>query len=117
MTNRNADDSDTRHRFEALSARLGKLQGERAQPSEASERGTAIGRAFRLSAEFVIAVIVGGGMGWLLDDWLHTRPWLFFLFLILGMAAGIKNVLHTAKKMNAEAARHPMAPAVSDDDD
>jgi ATP synthase protein I len=39
-------------------------------------------------AEFVSAVLTWGGIGWLLDRWLHTEPWLIALGLVIGTGAG-----------------------------
>lgn len=46
----------------------------------------------RAGAEVVSALIAGAGIGWLLDRWLGTFPWLFMLFFAIGGAAGILNV-------------------------
>ena len=43
----------------------------------------------------VAGVAVGAGMGWLLDYWLGTKPWLMIVFFILGSAAGMINVFRT----------------------
>ena len=87
----------------ALSARLKRL-GERldqtSRPSETVSRQTrdtsAFARGFRLSSEMVGGVLVGAGLGWLLDRWLGTTPWGLILFLLLGFAAGILNVMRAA---------------------
>lgn len=42
--------------------------------------------------EFVADTIGGGFIGWLLDNWLGTSPWLLILFLLLGLGAGFMNV-------------------------
>ncbi len=55
-----------------------------------------MGLAFRLGIEMVSALAVGVGIGWLLDEWLGTRPWLMILFFFLGSAAGIINVIRVA---------------------
>lgn len=66
--------------------------------------------AFRFATELFAGVIGGGGIGWGLD-WLcgrlgfHTRPVLLIVFFVLGIAAGIRNVMHAAKEINAEIAR------------
>ncbi len=60
-----------------------------------------MGMAFRLSADLVSAVVAGGGLGWALDWLFGTGPWLLLLFFFLGIAAGILNVIRTAKAMNA----------------
>ncbi len=99
---------DKQHTDEALSARLQRLEeglGEarRAdhQPSASSEadRGaTASGyaRGFRLSSELVAGVVVGAGLGWFVDRWFGTSPWGLTVFLLLGFAAGVLNVMRSA---------------------
>ena len=43
-------------------------------------------------AELIGAPTGGAILGWVLDRWLHTAPWLMGLFVLLGGAAGIANV-------------------------
>lgn len=66
------------------------------------KRGNSLGLAFRLSTELVSGIVVGGVMGWSIDKWLGTKPWFLLIFFILGIAAGIINVIKTAKSMNNE---------------
>ena len=42
----------------------------------------------------VSGMLVGGAIGYFLDKWLGTSPWLLFIFLIFGVIAGIKNAIH-----------------------
>jgi ATP synthase protein I len=90
-----------------LSARLRQLETQLDRKREAApdrdERSgesasepSAIGRAFRMSSEFVAGIIAGGGLGWLLDRWLGTSPWGLIVFLMLGFAAGTFNVVRAA---------------------
>ena len=60
---------------------------------------SAIGNAFKLSTELVSAVVVGTIIGFILDNWFGTKPWLILIFFFVGVAAGIMNVVKTAKKM------------------
>jgi len=60
---------------------------------------TALGLAFRVSVELVSAVAVGLAIGWALDEWLGTRPWVMIVFIILGFAAGVMNVYRMASGM------------------
>ncbi len=46
----------------------------------------------------VSGMLVGGAMGYFLDKWLGTSPWLLFVFLIFGVIAGVKNAIHYMKK-------------------
>jgi len=56
------------------------------------KRGSGLSLAFRIGVELVAALIVGVGIGLLLDHWLGTKPWFLLLFFVLGSAAGIVNV-------------------------
>ena len=58
-----------------------------------------IGVAFKLSTELVAAVAVGTIIGFILDDWFGTKPWLILIFFFVGVAAGILNVVKSAKNM------------------
>ena len=81
-------------------------------------RGEAFAKAFRFVAELIVGVGMGGFIGWVLDRWLGTAPWLLVLFVALGFAAGLANVIRAAQKAQAEAeASQLAAPSVTDDDD
>ena len=102
------DDNDPGQRRDeaALSARLRRLgdQIDRQRPSEPSEarRGrpaadaSGYARGFRLSSELVAGVLVGAGIGWALDRLLGISPWGMIVFLLLGFAAGVVNVMRAA---------------------
>jgi ATP synthase protein I len=90
----------------ALSARLQRL-GERLAQHQGKDRETeagsgprsdpsALARGFRLSSELVGAVAVGAFIGWALDRWLGISPWGLIVFLLLGFAAGVINVMRAA---------------------
>ena len=55
-----------------------------------------LGLAFRIGVELVSAVAIGFAIGWLLDNWLDTKPWFMIVFIFLGGAAGILNVFRLA---------------------
>ncbi len=58
-------------------------------------RFTGLGLAFRIGVELVSGLAIGVGIGWLLDRWLGTGPWLMVVFFFLGSGAGILNVYRT----------------------
>ncbi len=92
----------------ALSARLQRLNEglgharDAVRPasdgSGADRATTASGyaRGFRLSSELVAGVVVGAGIGWLIDRWLGISPWGLVVFLLLGFVAGVLNVMRSA---------------------
>ena len=61
-----------------------------------------IGVAFKLSTEMVAAVIVGTIIGFILDNWFGTKPWLILIFFFVGVIAGIHNVIRSAKNMQSK---------------
>ena len=63
------------------------------------ENASFMGSAFKLGTELVAAVAVGTIIGFILDKWFDTKPWLMIFFFFLGSAAGILNVIKVAKKM------------------
>jgi ATP synthase protein I len=91
-----------------LSARLQRLGDRLAQASRSSDQRTGprpaadtsgFARGFRLSTELVAGVLVGGAIGWLIDRWLGISPWGLIVFLLLGFAAGVLNLMRAAGVM------------------
>jgi ATP synthase protein I len=93
-------DGDLPARLKALDAQLDRQRDGAAERVRASARSasdpSAIGRAFRMSTEFVAGVVAGGGIGWLFDYALGTSPGGLIVFLLLGFAAGVFNVVRAA---------------------
>ena len=67
--------------------------------TESEQRGSFMGSAFKLGTELVAAVAVGTIIGFILDNWFDTKPWLIIIFFFLGAAAGMLNVIRTANRM------------------
>ena len=95
--------SENRHSAN-LGRRLDEARARHGAPDEEDEaRGGAMGMAVRLGMEMVLAVCVAVFIGWGLDEWLGTAPWLLLAFVPLGMVAGIMNVVRVAKSMQPPA--------------
>ena len=74
-----------------------KIKAKKSSKSDESSSG--IGVAFKMSTELVSAVAVGTIIGFILDNWFGTKPWLILIFFFVGVIAGIMNVVKSAKKM------------------
>ena len=86
-----ADGDDFEQRLQEARSRQGidaAPKGGRGEPPSGPW-----GIGFRMGAELVSALVVGFGIGWFLDRWLGTKPWLLLLFVVLGMVAGVLNVV------------------------
>jgi len=104
-----------------LEARIARAQARSPAQAEAEQRRqsdmSGLSRGFRLASEFAAAIIVGAGLGYLIDMVLPTRPWAMVVLLLLGFAAGVLNVVRASKEMNAATAVPADTPALRDDDD
>jgi ATP synthase protein I len=69
--------------------------GGRTKPEGAGRGG--LGFAMRIGVELVAALIVGVAIGYFLDQWLGTKPWLMLLGFVLGSVAGFLGVYRAAK--------------------
>ncbi|ONG47501.1 hypothetical protein BKE38_23250 [Pseudoroseomonas deserti] len=85
------NDFDARLRQARQKQGLEKADAAAAEGSQALP-GSALRIGMRAGVEVVSALIAGSGLGWLLDRWLGTFPWLFMLFFVVGGAAGVLNV-------------------------
>jgi ATP synthase protein I len=115
VSDRDQDRDGGGHGNEAeLSSRLRTLE-EKLDIRRAEERAAqavqrrqvapAAAQAIRLGGEFIAGVLVGAGLGWLVDFWLGTSPWGLVVFLLLGFVAGVLNVLRAAGLASAPESR------------
>lgn len=96
--NRSAEEAALSARLQRLGERLDQKSAHRPDAAAPVSRtdASALARGFRLSTELVAGVLVGAFIGWLLDRWLGISPWGLIVFLLLGFAAGVLNVMRAA---------------------
>ena len=82
--------------------KIAKKDLQKTSLDENNKRGLFMGSAFRLGTELVAAVVVGTIIGFILDNWFDTKPWLIIIFFFLGAAAGILNVIRAANQMQKD---------------
>ena len=79
--------------------KIAKSKAKSKNSSKNKESNSSIGVAFKMSTELVSAVAVGTIIGFILDNWFGTKPWLILIFFFVGVIAGILNVIKSANKM------------------
>jgi len=97
--NRSVEEATLSARLQSLGERLAQQKGPGPQAearSGSKSDPSALARGFRLSTELVAGVLVGAFIGWALDKWLGISPWGMIVFLLLGFAAGVINVMRAA---------------------
>lgn len=90
-------DPDRDGDLEPLEARLRQARAK-AAPEPRQVAASALGQGLRYAMEIVAGTVVGGVIGWGLDLWLGTRPWLAILFLLLGLVAGFRNLMRAVNR-------------------
>ena len=72
-------------KFSELSTRL-KIAKKKANKNSFNgnkKSSSALGTALKLSTEMVAAVFVGSIIGFILDNWFDSKPWLTVIFFLL----------------------------------
>ena len=92
------NDRPNQTKLDELSKRIEAAKS--AQGSSSSQQGAGTKApakdGSRMATEMVVGVIVGAWMGYQLDQWFGTKPWLMVVFLFLGFGGGVWNVYRTA---------------------
>jgi ATP synthase protein I len=101
-----------------LGSRLDQVKAQRSPKLDERARGAAFGQATKIAVELIVGIAVGGLIGRALDSQFGTEPVFLIVFLLLGFAAGLLNVVRSAKLMQAQAEPHQRtAKPVTDEDD
>jgi ATP synthase protein I len=119
-------DDPRRPSLEDVETRLKTAEGVRREATARSESRRASAKSqsigFRIAAELVAAVLVGGAIGYGLDLWLETAPVFMVLMLLLGFAAALMNIFRIMRGMDqavglGRAMRESKKAGQDDDDD
>ena len=108
-----------------LASRIASAKRERTiEDNRASANGppemSGMARGMRIGTEFIAAILVGTGFGYLIDLGLGTSPWGLLIMFMVGFAAGILNVTRVVAKMNAASPAPPQSdpgPGAEDETD
>ncbi|MHB2265456.1 AtpZ/AtpI family protein [Aliihoeflea sp. PC F10.4] len=99
-------EADFERRRRELDSRLSALRpaGKVEADGPRSRDMAGMGKALRLSSEFIAGIVVGAVIGWFVDQVAGTSPWGLIVFLLLGFVAGVLNVMRSAGVV----AEHPV---------
>ena len=78
--------------IETRIANLQKKEQQVRKDKSESEAVFVMKTGFRVGTELLSGVVIGAGLGYVLDMYLQTKPWLLIVFLFLGFVAGFLNV-------------------------
>lgn len=89
---RNLDQLDAK-----LKAARERIEGRGEGSKKGSYNDSLVGVGYRMSIELVVGICAGLGLGWLIDWQMGTKPWFMLVFMFVGLAAGIFNVVRLSK--------------------
>lgn len=93
---------DDLERLKALDAKIARLKAAQ-EPGPPKADGHVLGQhAWRMVTELVAGLLIGLGIGFGLDALFGTRPLFLVLFVLLGLAAGIRVMLRTAQEIQRQ---------------
>ena len=67
-------------------------------PNTDPEENRKSGYAYAAGITLVAVVVTFCGLGWLLDKWFGTEPWLLITGIVLGSAAGLFQFVRLSSK-------------------
>lgn len=104
-----------------LGDRIAKAQAVREEKTKRAERqrknsaNTPASMALRYSSELVAAVLVGVGLGLLIDHFANTSPWGLLVMMGFGIATGMRNLMRAAKQLSENAQNSAETPEQTDE--
>jgi ATP synthase protein I len=101
--------------LEDLDARLAAAKARHAPPEPMQVASSALAQGSRYALEIVAGAAVGGFLGWQLDRWLGSKPWMLLLFSLLGLVAGFVNLLRAVAREQKIVDAEPVPPGVAPD--
>ncbi|WP_299025451.1 AtpZ/AtpI family protein [uncultured Sulfitobacter sp.] len=93
------DDQDRKAEMAAIEARIAAAKGAQAPEPRMDEHYSGAQMAWRMVIELVAGLGIGFGIGYGLDLFFGTLPIFMVLFVMLGLAAGVKTMLRSAQEM------------------
>ena len=89
---------NSNRKLENLKQKLDKLQSSKTDQKH-KHKETWAGFSFKISTEIIAALVVGVGIGLIVDNYFNTKPFGLIIFFILGALAGFLNVYRVMRRI------------------
>ena len=93
--------NNSKKQLENLKEKIDHVQHDKKKKS-VPERKSGAGFGFKISTEIVAALIVGAGIGILVDNYFNIKPFGLIIFFILGAFAGFLNVYRVMRRIEKQ---------------
>ena len=88
----------SKNTLQELKSKINQLQSNE-KSSHVSSKNQTTGFGFRISIEIVAALVVGVGIGIIVDNYFNSQPFGLIIFFILGALAGFLNVYRVMRRI------------------
>ena len=88
-------------KLKQLKERIDTVEASNIPPSKQKKQSGA-GFGFKISTEIIAALIVGVGIGLIVDKYLGTKPFGLIIFFIFGALAGFLNVYRVMRRIEKQ---------------
>jgi ATP synthase protein I len=92
--------NNSKKQLKILKEKIDHLQHDKVKRAAHKRNGASFG--FKISAEIVAALIVGVGIGLLVDNYFNSKPLGLIIFFILGSFAGFLNVYRVMRRIEKQ---------------
>jgi len=90
--------NDDKNKIESLKKRLENIESTKEKKAPTKGK-TGAGFAFKISTEIIAALVVGVGIGLIVDNFFNTKPFGLIIFFIFGAFAGFLNVYRVMRRI------------------
>ena len=94
-------------RLDELDQRILAAKAAQEPGPKVTSAHSAAGQAWRMVLELVVGLGIGFGIGYGLDSLFGTLPIFLILFILLGFAAGVRTMMHTASEVQRKTSETP----------
>ena len=89
-------------RLRELEEKIRAAKGAETPEKKVEDHHSQANLAWQMVVELVAGLLIGFGIGYALDSYFETLPWMILIFTLLGFAAGVRVMLRTAEEANRQ---------------
>ena len=89
------------HKINELKDKIGNIENRKLNKSK-TKKQTNASFGFKISTELVSAIVVGVGIGLIVDNYLGTKPFGLIIFFIFGAFAGFLNIYRVMRRIEKQ---------------
>ncbi|MBI04949.1 MAG: ATPase F0F1 [Pelagibacteraceae bacterium] len=91
-----------KNKLDELQEKLKKIENSKNNHFKSNKRGSGAAFGFKISTEIIAALVVGVGIGLIVDKYLNTKPFGLIIFFVLGAFAGFFNVFRVIRRIERQ---------------